>query len=194
MGSDQDSCSLILFCVWRSRRMFKEKYNGRQGGNFLSLHRKDLRVMDCNGISTKIPAWKFHQQVMKASATGQGEAGVCLSAVLRCPAQGESREDLEGEDKQLMLDKTEQGDPSIGIQKRWHSKESCKKPLFIKAFERILTWQIMFVKVREKKVIIIEIQNAKCVESSSYMCRQGTLYLTKFCRKNLQNLYGDCRL
>jgi len=55
---------------------------------------------------------------MKASITAQGEVGVCLSAAWRHAAQGQSGEGLEGKDKQLMLDKAEQGEPSVRIQKK----------------------------------------------------------------------------
>lgn len=98
--------------------------------------------MDCNGISTKIPAWHFKQQALKASINVQGELVVCLLAVLRCAAQRESKKDLEGEDKQLMWDKTEQGEVSAGIQKKrlYNKKESCKKNIFIKASEKILRY------------------------------------------------------
>lgn len=74
--------------------------------------------MDCNGISTKIPAWKFNQQAMK-----KWESAFQLSwDVLH---RDRIREDLESEDKQFVLDKIEQGEPSVGIQKkRWDSQRS----------------------------------------------------------------------
>lgn len=48
--------------------------------------------------------------------------------------------------------------------------------------------------LRKNKVVIIEIQNTEPLKSFSFMARQGSLYLIKFCRKNLQNFYRDGKM
>lgn len=82
-----------------AKKCLKEEHKGGQGGNFSGLYRKHLQVKDCSGVSSKIPNWKCNHQAMKDSITGQGEIGVCPSAVLRCSAWGWCKDDLEAEDE-----------------------------------------------------------------------------------------------